>query len=263
MQREPRDVVIRLPSRLHSARETTPTALHAAMRANRPGCGPRHVADGKARMASDDDDMFSAGTAPEVRDDIAAPVKKAAAKRAPRKATKKASTTAKTAESAPVVVSNPAAEAGVATTDEPAAPARKAAKRAPRKSAKKTLAPPLDLESAPTTAVQAETTPEPAVEKAPEVQNFGLFFQPPAPTEAPRRRRATMRAQTKPAGPTSRSAPTPPRRSNYGFGGGYPCWMVCAATVPPRWIASARSLAAPSASIHVPIVTHLPFSRSL
>src|SRR5450631_2230911 len=92
MQREPRDVAIRLPSRPHPARETNPTAHHAAMRANRPGCGPCHVDDGKTpQMAPNDDSIFSTGIAPDLPTETAAPVKKAVAKRAPRKATKKAS----------------------------------------------------------------------------------------------------------------------------------------------------------------------------
>ena len=67
------------------------------------------------------------------------------------------------------------------------------AKRAPRKSVKKSVAAEPALEpAAPGDAGQVEPASVPAT--APAVQNFGLLFQPPAPTEAPRRRRATAPA---------------------------------------------------------------------
>ena len=162
-------------------------------------------------MASDDENNdennngLDGGTAPEVLADPAAPVKKAAAKRAPRKATKKAS--------APQQAPDGASAAPVAADQDTAADApvvaRKTAKRAPRKSAKKSVAAPLGAESgqvapaqtAPAQTAPAQTAPaqvgpeqEPEVAQAPPSQAFGLFFQPPAPTEAPRRRRATAPA---------------------------------------------------------------------
>jgi ribonuclease E len=150
-------------------------------------------------MASDDNnDIFSTGIAPEVPAETAAPVKKAAAKRAPRKATKKASAPLQAPEGASAAVTETAPDQGAA--GEPAAaPARKTAKRAPRKSTKKSAAAPLDPESGQAPPAQADPAPvdlapEPEVAKAPASQAFGLFFQPPAPTEAPRRRRATAPA---------------------------------------------------------------------
>src|SRR5450631_745695 len=154
-------------------------------------------------MASDDDNIFSTGFAPDMPVDTAAPIKKAPAKRAPRKATKKASTPLPASDGATVVVPAATPDAGPATGDLTAAPARKTAKRAPRKSAKKAVAAPLDPESAlapgqvdgmQVDGVPVDRAPEPEAVKAPEVQTFGLFFQPPAPTEAPRRRRATAPA---------------------------------------------------------------------
>ena len=149
-------------------------------------------------MASNDDSIFSTGIAPDVPADSPAPVKKAAAKRAPRKATKKASAPQQTPDDAPGAATDAPADRTSAPADMTAAPVRKAAKRAPRKSAKKSVAP-LDLESAQGATAQVdhaqvdqESAPEAA--KAPAVQNFGLLFQPPAATEAPRRRRATAPA---------------------------------------------------------------------
>jgi len=130
-----------------------------------------------------------------------APVKKAAAKRAPRKATKKASAPAKAAVApTDVSVATGAADAvrgevEVAAASEPAkvkAPARKAAKRAPRKSAAKAEPAPLDL--GPVVEPEAEPTAQPVT--MPEVPGFGLLFQAPEPTEAPRRRRATAPVAT-------------------------------------------------------------------
>jgi len=151
----------------------------------------------RPKMASNDDNIFSTGTAPDVPAESPAPVKKAAAKRAPRKATKKASAPAQTPDDGPVAANDSPAEGTSAPADLAPAPARKVAKRAPRKSAKKSVTPPRETESAlgaaaPGDAGQAEPAPEPA--GAPAVQNFGLVFQPPAPTEAPRRRRATAPA---------------------------------------------------------------------
>jgi ribonuclease E len=178
-------------------------------------------------MASDEQNIFSTGIAPEVPAATAAPIKKAAAKRAPRKATKKASAPQQTPDGVPGVASGATPDASAATPDASAAtpdasaatadasatPARKAAKRAPRKTAKKAVAAPATLDSQsspaasvhvdPAPAASAHVDPAPAApaptERAPEpeappVQTFGLFFQPPAPTEAPRRRRATAPA---------------------------------------------------------------------
>jgi ribonuclease E len=144
----------------------------------------------RPKMASNDDNFSSTGTAPDVPAESPAPVKKAAAKRAPRKATKKASAPQQTSVDGPVLATE-------APADMTAAPARKVAKRAPRKSVKKSVTPPPDAESALEPAAsgdagQVEPTSVPATEPA--VQNFGLLFQPPAPTEAPRRRRATAPA---------------------------------------------------------------------
>ena len=147
-------------------------------------------------MAPNDEDVPSTGVAPEVPVEPAAPIKKAAAKRAPRKATKKASAPQQATDGASSAV--PDATAAAAAPADLTAPARKAAKRAPRKTAKKSAAAPLGLDS-----VQADSAPvqapvdhasEPVPVKAPAVETFGLFFQPPAPTEAPRRRRATAPA---------------------------------------------------------------------
>jgi ribonuclease E len=165
-------------------------------------------------MASNDDNLFSTGIAPDVPADPPTPVKKVAAKRAPRKATKKASAPQQTPDDAPSVATDAPAEVTSAPADMTAAPVRKAAKRAPRKSAKKSVAPPLDAESAQGAGTpqvdqaHVDQAPEPAT--PPAVQNFGLLFQPPAPTEAPRRRRATAPAAA-PApdqGGTQQSQPT-------------------------------------------------------
>ena len=141
--------------------------------------------------------------------DTAAPVKKSAAKRAPRKATKKASAP----QQAPAVVTpevTPVTTAAVNTdADEAKAPARKAAKRAPRKSTKKTAAAPVDA-GAPVDAepAYADATPEVTTKKAPVIPGFGLLFQAPEPTEAPRRRRATAPAAAPaPEGASTHQAP--------------------------------------------------------
>src|ERR1019366_1243990 len=106
---------------------------------------------------------------------------------------------------------DPAEAPAAAPADMATAPARKAAKRAPRKTAKKSATPPRDPQSAQVAPVQAgpaqagpaqvgpaqvgpapvDQGAEPDPVTAPAVQNFGLLFQPPAPTEAPGRRRAT------------------------------------------------------------------------
>jgi ribonuclease E len=138
-------------------------------------------------MASHDENVFSTDIAPEVPGDAAAPAKKVAAKRAPRKASKKASAP----EQTPTDVAD-------AANDLPAASARKTAKRAPRKTAQKSAAALLEQEPAP-----GDHAPEPQPVKASAVQSFGLLFQPPAPTEAPRRRRATAPA----AAPAPERAP--------------------------------------------------------
>jgi len=168
-------------------------------------------------MASNDDKLFGSDTAAETdtsaetgtatqADSTAAPVKKAAAKRAPRKATKKASAPKKAPSPDETVAST---DATPALAEAIAPPARKVAKRAPRKSAKKASAAPFEQESAPVAPVvaapiQVEPAPEPEQVTAPPVQSFGLLFQPPAPTEAPRRRRATAPA----AAPAPEQAPT-------------------------------------------------------
>ena len=168
-------------------------------------------------MASKDDktlrsDAASTSRASDVPDDTAAPVKKAAAKRAPRKATKKASTPAK----APAVVTpevtsavTPVMTADVAPDVAPdadggKAPARKAAKRAPRKSTKKATATPVDVAASVDGSASMDVSPEqvevvPTVKakkapEIPEIPGFGLLFQAPEPTAAPRRRRATAPA---------------------------------------------------------------------
>ena len=158
-------------------------------------------------MASKDDNTVttnaaSTDLASEGPGGTAAPVKKAAAKRAPRKATKEASAPAQ----APAVVTTEVTTAVTAEVtadaDEAKAPARKAAKRAPRKSAKKAAAPvgaaaPVDGEPA-----HVDAMPEAKAEKAPVVPGFGLLFQAPEPTEAPRRRRATAPAAAPAPEPT-------------------------------------------------------------
>jgi ribonuclease E len=146
-------------------------------------------------MASKDDKLFSTGMASDLPGDTAAPVKKAAAKRVPRKATKKASTPAHAPVLAPAEVT-PAVTADVTPdTDGGKAPARKAAKRAPRKSTKKAAAAPVDV-AAPVDAspAQVEVSPTVKVKTGPEIPGFGLLFQAPEPTAAPRRRRATAPA---------------------------------------------------------------------
>src|SRR5450631_2229030 len=164
-------------------------------------------------MASDDHNIFSTTIAPDVPADTGAPVKKAPVKRAPRKATKKASAPLQTPDGAAGVVADATPDVSAATSGVTPAPARKAAKRAPRKSTKKSVAP-LDPEAAQVPgqvdaalfdqAPAPEAVRAPEAANAPEVQTFGLFFQPPAPTEAPRRRRATAPA----AAPAPEQAPS-------------------------------------------------------
>src|SRR5450759_3758804 len=169
-------------------------------------------------MASEDDNISSTGIAPDVPAEAAAPIKKAAAKRAPRKATKKASAPQLTPDGVSSATTEATAEVSSATAEVNAAPARKTAKRAPRKSTKKSVAAPFDLESAQGAPAQIDSAPldhapEPEAVKAPAVETFGLFFQPPAPTEAPRRRRATAPAagrtarRSRPQGPSQPRAP--------------------------------------------------------
>lgn len=162
-------------------------------------------------MAPDDDTIFSTGKSPDMTAETPAPLKKAAAKRAPRKATKKASAPAQLPDGGPALA-DPSSDASVqvsaAPADMAAVPARKVAKRAPRKSTRKSQAAPSDLPSspaarAPLDPAQVEPVPEPEPVEAGAAQNFGLFFQPPAPTEA-RRRRATAPA----AAPFPDQAPT-------------------------------------------------------
>jgi ribonuclease E len=170
-------------------------------------------------MASNDDKLFSTDIASDVPGDAAVPAKKTAAKRAPRKATKKASAPqqAPPAE-APADVTATVETAGQAAPDVDVdgaggtakTPARKAAKRAPRKTARKSAAAPVEQEPAPVDVAPADVAtvepdaavPEPSI--APEVPGFGLLFQAPEPTAAPRRRRATAPA----AAPVPEQAPT-------------------------------------------------------
>ncbi|MEP7036343.1 MAG: ribonuclease E/G, partial [Actinomycetota bacterium] len=164
-------------------------------------------------MASNEDhtsnqrpNMSASGSA-DPGQDLAVPVKKAAAKRAPRKATKKASTPKKAppvqiadVHGAPAEADAPLDEATAAS--EPATlktPARKAAKRAPRKAAKKASAvPPLDgAQPAPSPELASEPVAEQVAGQtttpAPVIPGFGLIFQAPEVT-APRRRRASAPA---------------------------------------------------------------------
>jgi len=158
-------------------------------------------------MASKDDktlssDAASTGMAADLPGDTAAPVKKAAAKRAPRKATKKASAPAHVPVLAPDEVT-PAVTADVTPdADGGKAPARKAAKRAPRKSTKKAAAALVDVAaSVDASPAQVEVSPTVKAKKAPEIPGFGLLFQAPEPTAAPRRRRATAPAAAAAAAP--------------------------------------------------------------
>jgi len=169
-------------------------------------------------MASHDDNVLSTDIEPDVSGDIAAPAKKAPAKRAPRKATKKASAPHQApadlirpdVTGAPTDGTEAPTDAPTDVTDAPAdvtaAPPRKTAKRAPRKTAKKAVAAPLEQEPAQPDLAQVEHAPEPeptAPTTTPAVPSFGLLFQPPEPTAAPRRRRATAPA----AAPAPEQAP--------------------------------------------------------
>ena len=161
-------------------------------------------------MASKDDKLFSTGMASDLPGDTAAPVKKATAKRAPRKATKKASAPAHVPVLAPAEVT-PAVTADVTPdADGGKAPARKAAKRAPRKSTKKAAAALVDTGQTQVgvSPAQVELVPTVKVKKAkeaPETPGFGLLFQAPEPTAAPRRRRATAPAAAPAPAPESSS----------------------------------------------------------
>ncbi|MBC7560513.1 MAG: Rne/Rng family ribonuclease [Dermatophilaceae bacterium] len=173
-------------------------------------------------MASNDDKLFGTETAAEMgiadqADGAAAPIKKAAAKRAPRKATKKASAPKQAPSSedtqAPSEATSALADAAAAPADVIATPARKVAKRAPRKSVKKAAAAPFAQESAPAVPVGAAPVEVERVREqvtAAPAQNFGLLFQPPAPTETPRRRRATAPAAAPAPEPAlTHEAPSP------------------------------------------------------
>jgi len=165
-------------------------------------------------MASNEDKTSNTDTS---NQDVAliAPVKKAAAKRAPRKATKKASTPTK---APPVQIADVDDRLGDSSLTEAAdagqpaklkTAARKvAAKRAPRKTAKKAPGPPLvDADS----AAVSEPTP-PATTAV--IPGFGLLFQAPEPTEAPRRRRASAPAAAPEPAPTNPSpAPAAEQRT--------------------------------------------------
>ena len=146
----------------------------------------------------------------------AAPVKKAAAKRAPRKATKKASAPQQAppelAAEVPAQVDTEVTATGTSEADQRKDPARKTAKRAPRKSVKKASAAPVDVLAADLLPVDGQPThldvaadeKSEKPEKAPEIPGFGLLFQAPEPTQAPRRRRATSPA----AAPAAEPAPS-------------------------------------------------------
>ncbi|HEY8652358.1 MAG TPA: Rne/Rng family ribonuclease [Dermatophilaceae bacterium] len=181
-------------------------------------------------MASKDDkthssDAASTGMASDLPGDTAAPVKKAAAKRAPRKATKKASAPAHVpvlapAEVTPVLTSDVTADV-TADADGGKAPARKAAKRAPRKSTKKAAAAPVDVAaSVDASPTQVEVEPTAKVKKAPEIPGFGLLFQAPEPTAAPRRRRATAPAAAPAPEPTSTDQASAEVTAKQGAGSG-------------------------------------------
>ena len=163
-------------------------------------------------MASNEDKTSNTDTS---NTDVAliAPVKKAAAKRAPRKATKKASTPKKAPPveiadvDAPPVDSLPMEAVAASQPVVLKTAARKAAKRAPRKTAKKVAAvPQADADAAavsePTSTTTQETT-APATTAV--IPGFGLLFQAPEPTEAPRRRRASA--------PAAAPEPTPTKAS--------------------------------------------------
>ncbi|MEO8556045.1 MAG: Rne/Rng family ribonuclease [Actinomycetota bacterium] len=167
-------------------------------------------------MASKKDNLFSTDVVSDAPGDTAAPVKKAAAKRAPRKATKKASAPQQApAAVTPAVTPEVTADVSAfvtAGTDEAKAPARKAAKRAPRKSAKKAVAAPADASASTDTAAPAdiqpsrvEATPEGKPDQVPSIPGFGLLFQAPEATAAPRRRRATSPAAAPKPEPASDS----------------------------------------------------------
>ncbi|HEY8618599.1 MAG TPA: Rne/Rng family ribonuclease [Dermatophilaceae bacterium] len=141
----------------------------------------------------------------------AAPVKKAAAKRAPRKATKKASAPQQAppelAAEVPAQVDTEVTATGTSEADQRKDPARKTAKRAPRKSVKKASAAPVDVLPADLLPVDGQPThldvaADEKSEKVPEIPGFGLLFQAPEPTQAPRRRRATSPAAAPAAEPT-------------------------------------------------------------
>jgi ribonuclease E len=112
---------------------------------------------------------------------------------------------------------NPVGTPDVTPGVEPKVPARKAAKRAPRKSAKKATESPVDAQAADLLPGEAQES-QPAqldlssaemAETTPVIPGFGLLFQAPEPTEAPRRRRATAPAAAPAAEPTaSQSAPS-------------------------------------------------------
>jgi len=149
-------------------------------------------------MASKNDKDLSTDSPSDLPEETPAPAKKAAAKRAPRKATKKASTPKKAlVASADIAVADtPIADVEAAEPNEPAdakAPARKAAKRAPRKSARSAATAP-ESEPAQFDAAVADVAAADTPVTTPEVPSFGLLFQAPEPTAAPRRRRATAPA---------------------------------------------------------------------
>ena len=172
-------------------------------------------------MASNDDKTSSDST-PNTHNELSAPVKKAAAKRAPRKATKRASTPKKAPPvqiadvdvllvEAPRDQAPPVEAADARDRSQLKTPARKAAKRAPRKTAKKAAGAPLvDGENAarsePESATEITTettTATTATDATAVIPGFGLLFQAPELTEAPRRRRASAPAAVPKPAPTT------------------------------------------------------------
>ncbi|QIM20499.1 ribonuclease E/G [Phycicoccus sp. HDW14] len=136
--------------------------------------------------------------------DEAAPVKKTGRKRAAKK-------TAEPTAQAPVE-EIPAAQADATTADDDAPPVapRKPAKKAGRRAAKAAAAPAPVVEEALAPADEPvededEATDEPATGPA-----FGLLFQAPETTVAPRRRRATSPVQAPAEAPAEAPAPAEP-----------------------------------------------------
>src|SRR5450631_1300091 len=124
------EAVTRNAARAPRCSDTTsvPPALSAGDDPDRAPCGdegqqarvwssPRGRWEDTQMASDDNNNIFGSGTAPEAPADTAAPVKKAAAKRAPRKATKKASAPQPTSDGAAGGVTAAAPDASGATTD--------------------------------------------------------------------------------------------------------------------------------------------------